>query len=247
MGRAPRGIGRREHHRSRHHFAVGAGPSAPAPAAAPAPAPAATSIPAGMAPVFFGWNVWDVYQASDPDEGILGKIWHAGISQDQLIKLWVENQVEDNASGANVSDPINPDPEHTRGDEVQLLTTKPSGLAVAVGRESAGLGGALQLGKVDSPALLRSVRFYNRGKATVMPWPHDQNFVVDAVYSPDAASPLTNSPAPSTAGGTVAAAGDAAAKALSSVLTTVAIVGVVLVGAVVAISFANAKKVSAAA
>lgn len=231
MGRyAARGIGRR------HHFAVGAGPSVPTQQAAPA-----SNVPAGMAPVFAGWNVWDVYQATDPDEGILGKIWHAGIAQDQLLKLWVENQVEDNATGANVSDPLNPDPEHSRGDEVQLLTTKPTGLGIAAARESAGLGGALQLGNAGSQAVLSSVRFYNRGKATVMPWPHDKNFVVDAVYAPDASNPLTNAPPPKTAGGTLGALGAEA----GTVLMYVAIGGVVLLGAVVAISFANAKKAAA--
>ena len=65
----------------------------------------AAAIPAGNAPVFAGWNVWDVWQAADPDQGVLGAIWNAGISQEQLLKLWVENQVEDSALGANVSEP----------------------------------------------------------------------------------------------------------------------------------------------
>lgn len=175
------------------------------------------TTPAGMAPVFAGWNVWDLYQASDPDEGILGAIWHAGISASQLLRLWVENQVEKNAPGANLSDPLNPNPEHFRGDEVQVIS-KPSGLAIAAGREDAGLGGSLQVGNKGSEALFRTVRFYNRGGQTVMPWPHDKNFVVDVVYQPSSTDPLTSSPAPATAGGALGSAGDSVAHALTSLV-----------------------------
>jgi len=172
----------------------------------------------GFAPVFVGWNVWNVYQAADPDESLLGAIWHAGISQDQLLKLWVENQLEDNAPGVNVSDPVNPNPEHFRGDEVQIIPST-AGLKVAVGRESIpDLAGALQVGNEGSAALLRSVRFYNRGRQTMLPWPHDRNFVLDAVYMPDPSNAITNSPAPKTAGGEL----DAAGKALGHALETAA-------------------------
>jgi len=187
-----------------------------------------TTAPAGMAPVFHGWNVWDVWQASDPDENILGKIWHAGISPDQLLRLWVENQIEDNAPGANVSDPLNPSPEHFRGDEVQIIG-KPSGLEVAAARESAGLGDALQVGNEGSEALFRSVRFYNRGGETVMPWPRDKNFVVDAVYTPSATNPLTNAPAPTTAGAALGSAGDSLAHALTALAWVGGAVGALFV------------------
>jgi hypothetical protein len=179
--------------------------------------------PTGMAPVFAGWNVWDVYQADSPDENILGTLWHAGITEDQLLKLWVENQVEDNASGANVSDPLNPSPEHFRGDNVQIIAS-PGTLARAAVREDSipELTGAQQLGTKDSTARLRTVRFYNRGSATVMPWPHDQNFLVDAVFQPDAKNPLTNAPAPTTFGG---AAKDAAAAIEHGLETLAWVVG----------------------
>jgi hypothetical protein len=185
------------------------------------------AAPAGFAPVFAGWNVWDVWQADDPDQGVLGAIWYAGVSEDQLLKLWVESYVEKNAPGANVSDPLNPDPTHYKGDEIQIIP-KPTGLAIASARESAGLGGTLQEGNKGSTARLVSVRFYNRGSASVVPWPHDQNFLVDAVYTPSTTNPITDSAAPTTVGAAVAAAG----QGLGEVVKVVAIVGGAIVAAI---------------
>jgi hypothetical protein len=168
-----------------------------------------TDLPTGMAPVFFGWNVWTLYQTTKPDESVLAKIWHLGIAEDQMARLWVENQIEDNAPGANVSDPVNPDVEHLRGDEVQMLPGRPS-LAIAAAREKAGFADPQHLGTDDAPGapIERTVRFYNRGKATVMPWPHDKNFLVDVVYQPSASNVLTNGPAPKTAAEALSKAGD---------------------------------------
>lgn len=189
---------------------------------------AAAAVPAGNAPVFAGWNVWDVWQANDPDQGILGSIWYAGVDQEQLLKLWVENQVEDNALGANVSDPLNPNLAHKRGDQVQIIA-KPTGLAIAAARESAGLGGALQVGNAGSQATLSSVRFFNRGKQTLMPWPHDKNFVVDAVYQPSPGNAITNGPGPSTTGEAL----ESAAKGFGEVVKVIAIVGGGVVAAII--------------
>ena len=163
----------------------------------------------GTAPVFQGWNVWTLYQTTKPDENVLSKIWHAGISDEQLVKLWVETTLEDTAPGVNVSDPLNPDASKFRGDQIQMLAGRPS-LGIAAGRESAGLGGSQHLGADDAPGdpIERTVRFYNRGSATVMPWPHDKNFLVDVVYQPDANNVLTNSPAPKTAGAALEGIGD---------------------------------------
>lgn len=181
------------------------------------------TAPGGFATVFPGWNVWDVWQATSPDEGVLGTIWHAGITQDQLLKIWVENQIEDNASGANLSDPLNPNPEKFRGDQVQILITKPTGLAQAeIRHDIPELAGALQLGKAGSPAVLRSVRFYNRGQGTVMPFPHDQNFVVETVYQPSLTNPITNSEPPKTVGGAIKDAATASAHALGEAVTVAA-------------------------
>ncbi len=201
------------------------------------------TTPAGLAPVFAGWNVWDLYQTTDPDESILGTLWHAGISPEQLARLWVENQIETNAPGANVSDPLNPNPEHFRGDEIQILPTKPTGLGIAATRSSAGLGGQEHLGKEDAAGepFFRTVRFFNRGSAAVMPWPHDQNFLVDVVYQPSANNPLTNSAPPSTAGGAVDAAAKAAAKAIED-LVTVAAWGLGAVAAIMLLSKMRSSK-----
>lgn len=180
----------------------------------------APAAPAGFAPVFAGWNVWDVWQADDPDQSILGAIWNAGISQERLLQLWVQGQVENNAPGSSVSDSLNPSPKHLNGDEVQIIP-KPAGLAVAAARESAGLGGTLQVGNTDSKATLSPVRFYNHGTPSVMPWPHDKNFVVDVVYQPSTTNPITDSAAPSTTGAALASAG----QGLGEVLKVVAYVG----------------------
>jgi hypothetical protein len=163
----------------------------------------AAPLPAGFAPVFAGWNVWDIYQANTPDEGVLGTLWHAGISQDELLQTWVVDQIEDNAPGANLSDPLNPDPRKFRGDVVQIIPNAGTLARAAVRDAIPTLAGAQQLGTANSTARLVTVRFYNRGAASTMPWPHDQNFLVDSVFAPDAGNMITNSPAPSTAAGTL--------------------------------------------
>ncbi len=170
----------------------------------------------GFAPVFAGWNVWDVYQADSPDENVLGAIWHAGISEDRLLQLWVENEIENNAPGANLSDPLNPNPEHFRGDSVQIIQGAGTLSRAAVRDSIPALAGAQQLGNTDSTARLRTVRFYNRGQATTMPWPHDQNFLVDAVFQPDPTNGITNAPAPSTFGGSVKELGSGIAHAVET-------------------------------
>lgn len=164
---------------------------------------AVASLPVGFAPLFAGWNVWDIYQADSPDEGVLGTIWHAGISQDELLKTWVVDQVEDNAPGANLSDPLNPDFRKFRGDVVQIIPNAGTLTRAAVRDSIPELASAQQLGTKDSTAKLRTVRFYNRGAQTTMPWPHDQNFLLDATFQPDPGNLITNSPAPSTASGTL--------------------------------------------
>ncbi len=175
---------------------------------------AAAVSPAGFAPVFAGWNVWDVYQADSPDEGVLGTIWHAGIDEDSLLRLWVENQIENNAPGANVSDPLNPDPEHFRGDEIKIIPNAGTLTRAAVRDSVPALAGAQQLGTGSSTARLRTVRFYNRGAQTTMAWPHDQNFLVDAVFQPDAGNAITNSPAPSTTGAAISELGSGLSHAI---------------------------------
>lgn len=185
-------------------------------AATPTPLAAvpSLSVPAGFAPVFAGWNVWDLYQADEPDESILGSIWHAGESQDRLLRVWVEDNLRDNAPGTAVADPANP--TALSGDPVQPIPSA-GGLVPLVTRSSVPtLAGALQLGTADSTAALHTVRFYNRGAASVMPWPHDGNFVLDAVYTPSASNPITNAPAPTTLAGSASAAADAIGHGLET-------------------------------
>ncbi len=174
----------------------------------------AATTPVGFAPVFAGWNVWDLWQADDPDLSVLGAIWHAGESQERLLRVWVEDQLRDNAPGAAVADTLNP--AALSGDPIQPIP-KVSGLALAATRaEVPGLGGALQLGTNSSTATLRTVRFYNRGASSLLPWPHDANFLLDVVYFPSASNPVTNAQPPSTLGGAASAAGEAIASGLST-------------------------------
>lgn len=173
------------------------------------------SAPAGFAPVFPGWNVWDLWQADEPDQSVLGTIWHAGESQERLLRVWVEDQLRDNAPGVAVADPLNP--AGLSGDPVQPIP-KVTGLELAATRADVPeLAGALQIGTSSSAAQLRTVRFYNRGAAAVLPWPHDVNFVLDAVYVPSTSNPVTNAAPPTTLGGAASAAGDSIAHALTLV------------------------------
>jgi hypothetical protein len=168
-----------------------------------------------MAPVFAGWNVWSLWQADDPDQSVLGTIWHAGESQERLLRVWVEDQIRDNAPGAAVADPANP--AALSGDPV-LPIPVPTGLAVTATRASIPeLSGALQLGTKTSEAHLKAVRFFNRGGFAVLPWPHDANFVLDTVFTPSPSSPLTNGPGPSTLGGLASDASSALAHGLETV------------------------------
>jgi hypothetical protein len=206
------------------------------------------AAPAGFLPVFAGWNVWDVWQADDPDTNLLGTIWHAGESQERLLRVWVEDQVQDNAPGVALADPANP--AALKGGQVQpiahIATTPTSGkdgLAVAATRaDIPELAGTLQIGKEGSKATLRTVRFYNRGAQTTMPWAHDANFVVERAYVPSSANPVTNSPPPSS----LAGGADDLAKSLASGLKVIAIGAGVVLGVVLAVSLANASRKAAA-
>jgi len=184
--------------------------------------------PAGFAPVFAGWNVWDLWQADDPDQSILGTIWHAGESQERLLRAWVETKLSDDAPGVAVADSLNP--AALRGDQVQAIP-KVSGLSAAAMRvDVPELAGAMQLGTADSKATLRSVRFFNRGDASFLPWPHDKNFVVETVYTPSASNPVTNGAAPGSLAGSASALGSgvgSSLETLSWIVGGVALVAVI--------------------
>lgn len=208
----------------------------------------AAPAPAGFVPVFQGWNVWDVWQADDPDTNILGKIWTAGESSERLLRVWIEDQLRDNAPGSAVADPANP--LALSGAQIQPIPSVKTvpisdadGLAVAATRaDIPELAGALQLGNSDSKATLHTVRFYNRGALTLMPWPHDQNFVVDRAYIPSAQNPVTNSPPPSSlAGGASGALDD-----VKSVVTVLAVGAGLVLGVVLITALVNSSRKAAA-
>ena len=173
-----------------------------------------TPTPQGFAPIFPGWNVWDLWVADDPDTSILTDLWNAGESPERVMRVWVENELEENAPGSAVADPANP--AALRGDQIQPIP-KVTGLDVAASRaDIPALAGAEQVGKQGSTATLRTVRFWNRGAQTVMPWPHDENFLLDAVYTPSTTNAVTNAPQPTSLAGTATDAGAAIGHGLET-------------------------------
>jgi hypothetical protein len=183
------------------------------------------TTPAGFAPVFAGWNVWDVWQADDPTFSIM----NAGLSLDRQLQIWVENEIKDNANGAAVADPANP--AALRGDQIQLIPKVLDLTPVATRGSIPELAGALNVGSSGSKATLRTVRFFNRGTDAVLPWPHDENYVLDTVYQPDAANLVTSGPAPSSLAGAATAAAD---SALTVIKVVAVVAGVALLAMAVA-------------
>lgn len=220
--RRARGIGR-----ARHRFArVGA--------AAP------SSTQPGFVTVYPGWNVWALWRSNDPDRSIFSDIWNAGLSADRELQIWVENQIKDNATGTAVADPANP--AALRGDQIQIIPGA-NGLTMDATRaDMPDLAGAVQLGKTGSKASRVFVRFYNRGQQSLMPWPHDQNVLLDASFVPSSSNQLTNGAAPSSLGGT---ATDLANSA-ESVVKVIAIGGGLVLAAVLVIALSNTSRKAAA-
>lgn len=172
-------------------------------------------VPAGFAPIFAGWNVWSVWQKNDLDTEI-GSI---GLSDERRLRVWVEDTA-DAASGAQLHDPLNPSAKHFDGDEVDVLPG-PAGLSVAVDRSSVPVG----IPPLQGAVTLRFVRFFNRGLATVLPWPNSSNYLLETVYQPSASNTATNAPAPTSATEIAKQAAADAAAALGSGLTVLAWVG----------------------
>src|ERR1700742_4307115 len=141
------------------------------------------------APIFAGWNVWAVWQVKDLPFSIM----MLGVSRDRQLQIWVEDQTRVNG-GASTADPID-----LKGSSVQILNGAPTDLQVA-GRKESVSGPTMA---VEGDAELRYVRFYNRGDATSLPWPHDESYLLDSVYEPSKTSPTTNSAPPPTIGQTV--------------------------------------------
>jgi hypothetical protein len=166
----------------------------------------------GFAPIFHGWNVWDVFEKNDLDTEVGG----IGLSDDRRLRIWVEDSIKHGAPAAAVSDPANP--AKLVGDMVEIISNA-GDLTPATRKESVP-GTAFVL---DGPATLHTVRFYNRGPDTALSWPHSSNFLLDVAYAPSSSSPITSAPEPSTLAGTVNQAAEAADKTIKVVLIVVAV------------------------
>lgn len=161
-----------------------------------------------FAPIFPGWNVWSVFQVRDLDFNPL----MLGVSRDRQLRIWVEDAVRLGAPGATVADPVD-----LKGGQVEILPSKPAGLSVAIRKEQVG-GSAMV---VDGPADLRFVRFFNRGAKANLVWPHDDNYLLNEVFTPNPTAPATQGPPPPTVGsgvgqGVGSAAGDIAKGAFNA-------------------------------
>ncbi len=196
--------------------------------------------PAGFAQVFPGWNVWDVWQSQDPIEGLGGVILNAGVPLDRQLRIWVEDWLREHAPDAAVADTANP--FALKGSQVEIIPNA-GGLELLQTRaDVAGLAGAMQLGKEGSQGIKRTVRFFNRGAETAAAWPHDENYLLESVFQPSTASPLTNGAAPTSLGGAASGAADAVGKTLK----IVAIVAGVGLGALLLVQILQARKQVAA-
>jgi hypothetical protein len=157
-------------------------------------------VTVGLVPIFKGWNVWQVWQVKDLDFSPL----MVGVSRDTQLRIWVEDAVRLGDSNVEVADPID-----FKGSHVEILVAPPTGLAVAKADDGTPLtkdhlpGDPLLVETQDEAPELRSVRFFNRGPEGRIVWPHDDNYLLDAVFQPDPKNPLTAGPGPRTIGETV--------------------------------------------
>ena len=129
--------------------------------------------------------------------------------------------------GVAVADPANP--AALKGDQVQVVPNAGALVPAATRAEVPELAGALQLGDTGSAAIKFTVRFFNRGASGVMPWPHDENYALDTVYTPSTSSPITNADPPSSLGGAATNAAAAIGHGLETLAWVAAGVGVLLV------------------
>jgi len=197
------------------------------------------ATPSGFAAIFPGWNVWQVWGSEEPNQGLSGLIFNTGLSLQRQAQIWIEDTIKE-TPGVAVADPLNP--AALKGDQIQILPNAGT-LAVLESRASVpALAGEQQLGDEDSKAILYTVRFYNRGAPGLLPWPHDENYLLENVFQPDPANPLTSGPAPSSLAGAASAAGEG----LKDTLKVVAVVAGVGLGLVLILSLVNASRKAAA-
>jgi hypothetical protein len=195
------------------------------------------TAPAGFAPVFVGWNVWDVWQSDDPPFSVM----NIGLDLERQLRIYIENKLADEAPGVAVADPLNP--AALRGDQIQIIP-RVEGLEFARTRADVPeLAGSMNLGGgEDSKAILRTVRFFNRGSEGALPWPHDPGYLLENVYTPDPHNAVTGAPQPGSLGG----AASEGAAAVGKVVTAIAWVGggvaaVVLVAKLLELAAARAR------
>jgi hypothetical protein len=93
------------------------------------------------------------------------------------------------AGGAKVADPV-----ALKGSTIEILPARPEGLKSARIKES--VPGDVML--LDGPGEIRTVRFFNRGAASRLVWPHDGDHLLDEVLEPDDKNPATTGPPPNT-------------------------------------------------
>ena len=184
----------------------------------------------GFAPIFKGWNVWSVYALNDLHTELGG----IGLSPDRRLRIWVENTIKDNAPAAAVDDQANPN--KLVGAMIEIIQN-PGTLTPAVNRVQ--LPGAPIL--LDGPASLHTVRFFNRGEETELSWPHSDNFLLDTVYAPSSASPITSGAPPSSLAGDVGAAAESV-KHLTVVVLEVAAIGAGVAALIWLVSHARRKR-----
>lgn len=197
--------------------------------------------PAGFAQIFAGWNVWDVWQSQDPIEGLGGAVMNAGVPLERQLRIWVEDWLREHAPTAAVADTANP--FALKGSQVEIIPN-PGGLEQLQTRgDVPGLAAAMQLGNEGSQGLKRTVRFFNRGAETATAWPHDENYLLESVFKPSAANPLTSGAAPTSLGG----AASSAADGVASTLKIVAIVAGVGLGALLLMQVLQSSRKAAAA
>lgn len=180
----------------------------------------AASDPVLLATIKPGWNVWAVWQA----ENLSFSPMLLGVSRDRQLRLWVEEQAE--RAGANVADPL-----ALKGTMVEILNGAPAGLAIVARKEQLP---SFPSFPADKRAELRFVRFFDRRATDAKPvnlsWPSDDDYLLDAIYRPDASAPVTATEAPSTIlGGAAQQAGVAAAKG-AEIAKDLALIGVAAVG-----------------
>lgn len=187
----------------------------------------------GIIPIFPGWNVWSVWQVDNLDFSVI----NIGITKERQLRIWVEDQIRDKAGAAEVADPV-----AIKGSQIQVLPSVPQGLKTMARKEQVngceGDGCAGPTMVVNGPATLKAVRFFNRSNSqTSMPWPHDDNYLVDATYLPTTDNVITAGPGPGTVLDPLTKAGAGTASAAGAVVDKITTAALIIGGVYLAIQF----------